>query len=134
MSLDLGADPRMLLFTIAVATVTGLLFGIAPAWRAGRVDPQTAMKAHGRGVTDNRWRFQLGKTLVALQVAISLVLIAAAALLLGSWRNLSTLDPGFRRQGILLVDADSRNAGTRKEQRSAMWDQVLEGLRVVPGV
>jgi putative ABC transport system permease protein len=133
-ALDLSVDPAMLVFTIAVTTATGLLFGLVPAWRASRVDPQVAMKANARGVTDGRTRFHLGKSLVALQVAMSLVLIAAAGLLVGSWRALDTLDPGFRRDGIVLVDADVRRAEVPKAQRDAYWDQLIERIRVVSGV
>src|SRR5207248_6771032 len=103
-SLDLAVDQRVLLFTIAVATLTGLLFGLVPAWRAGRVDPQAAMKAQGRGVAEGHSRFSMGKALVIVQVALSLVLIVGAGLLVGSWRRLSTTDPGFKSAGVLLVE------------------------------
>src|SRR4029079_8915799 len=102
-ALDLGVDLPILLFTIGVATLTGLLFGLVPAWRAGRVDPQAAMKAQGRGVAEGHSRFAMGKALVVAQVAVSLVRIMGAGLLVGSWRKLATLDPGFRREGVLLV-------------------------------
>ena len=133
-SLDLGADRRVLVFTIAVATLTGLLFGLVPAWRAGRVDPQTAMKAQGRGVAEGHTRFGIGKVLVAAQVALSLVLIVAAGLLMGSWRKLSTADPGFRRDRVLLVDADIRGTATPPAGRLALHEQMLDALRHIPGV
>jgi predicted permease len=133
-SLDLGVDQRVLLFTIGVTTFTGLLFGLVPAWRAGRVDPQTAMKAQGRGVAEGHRRFGLGKTLVVAQVALSLVLIVGAGLLLGSWRRLATLDPGFRRDQILLAAADIRGTETAPEQRFALHEQMLNSLRAAPGV
>jgi predicted permease len=133
-SLDLGIDQRVLLFTIGVTTVTGLLFGLVPAWRAGRVDPQAAMKAQARGVAEGHSRFGLGKALVMAQVALSLVLIVGAGLLLSSWRRLATLDPGFRRDQILLVDADIRSTATPAAQRLALHEQMLNQLRAVPGV
>ncbi|HEY7237054.1 MAG TPA: ABC transporter permease [Gemmatimonadaceae bacterium] len=132
-SLDLGIDQRVLLFTIAVTTLTGILFGLVPAWRAGRVDPQSAMKAQGRGVAEGH-RFGMGKALVVAQVALSLVLIVGAGLLLGSWRKLATLDPGFRRDQILLIDADIRGAAVPPAQRLALHEQMLTALRAVPGV
>jgi hypothetical protein len=76
--LDLSLDGRVLLFSIAAASITGLLFGLAPAWRASRVDPQTAMKAQSRGVVRGGNRFNLGRALVVGQVALSLVLVVAA--------------------------------------------------------
>ena len=133
-SLDLGIDQRVLLFTIGVTTATGLLFGLVPAWRAGRVDPQAAMKAQGRGVAVGHSRFGMGKALVTAQIALSLVLIVGAGLLMGSWRKLATLDPGFRRDQVLLVDADIRGTETPPEQRLALHEQMLNALRSVPGV
>ena len=133
-SLDLGADRRILFFTIAVATLTGLLFGLVPAWRAGRVDPQAAMKAQARGVAEGHSRFGMGKALVVAQVALSLVLIVAAGLLMGSWRKLSTVDPGFRRDRVLLVDADIRGTATPAAGRLALHEQMLNALRHIPGV
>ena len=133
-ALDLGADPRILLFTIGVATLTGLLFGLVPAWRAGRVDPQAAMKAQGRGVAEGHSRFAMGKALVIAQVALSLVLIMGAGLLIGSWRKLATLDPGFRSEGVLLVDTNIQNTNTPPEQRLALHQQMIDAVRRIPGV
>ena len=133
-ALDLGVDSRILLFTIGVATLTGLLFGLVPAWRAGRVDPQAAMKAQGRGVAQGHSRFAMGKALVVAQVALSLVLIMGAGLLIGSWRKLATVDPGFRSEGVLLVDANIRNTNTPPEQRVAVYQQIIDAVRRIPGV
>ena len=134
LALDVALDTRVLLFTIGVATFTGLLFGLVPAWRAGRVDPQAAMKAQGRGVAEGHSRFNFGKALVTTQVALSLVLIVGAGLLVGSWRNLATVDPGFQRGGILLVEADIRNANAPPEQRVVLHEQLLNTVRALPGV
>jgi putative ABC transport system permease protein len=133
-SLDLGVDPRILLFTIGIATLTGLLFGLVPAWRAGRVDPQAAMKAQGRGVAEGHSRFAMGKALVVAQVALSLVLIVGAGLLIGSWRKLATVDPGFRSEGVLLVQSDIRNTNTPPELRLALHQQMIDAVRRLPGV
>ena len=133
-ALALGVDPRILLFTIAIATLTGLLFGLVPAWRAGRVDPQAAMKAQGRGVAEGHSRFAMGKALVVAQVALSLVLIMGAGLLIGSWRKLATVDPGFRSEGVLLVDANIRNTNTPPEERLVLHQQMIDAVRRLPGV
>jgi putative ABC transport system permease protein len=133
-SLELGVDSRMLLFTIGIATLTGLLFGLVPAWRAGRVDPQSAMKAQGRGVAEGHSRFSMGKALVVVQVALSLVLIVGAGLLVGSWRRLSTTDPGFKPAGVLLVEVDIQNTQTPPDQRVAFNQEILNTVRALPGV
>lgn len=133
--LDLTPDLRLLGFTAAIAAVTGLLFGLLPAWRATRVDPQGAMRAGGRGViTGGSARITLGKGLVLAQVALSLVLVSGAALLLGTFRTLATLDPGFEREGRLAVNLNLVAGGYPSAQRLVLERQALERLRAVPGV
>jgi len=132
--LDLTIDTRVLAFTIAVAIATGILFGLAPAWRGTRVVPQTAMKENSRGATQDRGRIGLGKILVIAQVALSLVLLVGAGLLVGTFRKLATLDPGFAPDPVLIVNADLRNAKYPVERRQAAYEEILEKLRAIPGV
>jgi predicted permease len=132
--LDLTIDTRVLAFTIAVAIATGILFGLAPAWRGTRVVPQTAMKENSRGLTQDRGRLGLGKILVIAQVALSLVLLVGAGLLVGTFRKLATLDPGFAPDPVLIVNADLRNAKYPVERRQAAYEEILEKLRAIPGV
>jgi len=131
--LDLSLDGRVLAFTAAVTVLTALLFGMAPAWRATRVDPQAALKAGGRGAVGDA-RHRLGRGLVVLQVALSLALVAASGLLLGSFRRLVTLDPGFRREGLLLVRMDFGVAGYKDSQLVAVKTEALRRVRAIPGV
>jgi predicted permease len=133
-SLDLTIDWRLLAFTIGVATATGLLFGLAPAWRSGRVDPQIALKGHARGVARGHTRFTSAKVLVVAQVALSLVLVVGAGLLLQSWRALATSDAGFEHTNVLLVDSDIRATHIPPDARLAFHQTILERLRAVPGV
>ena len=133
-SLDLSPDLTVLTFSIAVGILTGVLFGLAPAWRAVRVDPHTAMKPGGRGVAEGHSRFRAGKALVVAQTALSLVMIACAGLLLGSWRRLATIDPGFRSEGVLLAGVNTRRAQVPGEQLGAIYAGILERLRALPGV
>ena len=131
--LDLSPDLRVLAFTIGVATLTGLLFGLAPAWRAARVSPQAAMQAGGRGMAQGRGRFAVTRGLVIGQVALSLVLLVGAGLLLRSFQKLVTLDPGFRREGVLLVEMDFELTGYADERRVLAYREALERLRALPG-
>ncbi len=133
-SLDLTIDLRVLGFTIAVAILTGILFGMAPAWKGVRVDPQMAMKANARGVVAAQTHFGLGKSLVVVQVALSTVLVGGAGLLLNTFLKLTTIDAGFDADHILLVNVDLRNANYPKERRTAGFDEMLDHLRAVPGV
>ena len=132
--LDLRPDVRVLGFTAAVAVGTVMLFGLVPAWRATRVDPQTALKAGGRGAVGDGARHTLGKALVIAQVALSLALVAASGLLLGSFRRLVTLDPGFHRDGVLLVRMELANMGRKKEEYPAVKMDLLRRVRAIPGV
>ena len=124
--LDLGVDRRMLAFGIAVALISGVIFGLAPAWRSAQADPQAALKAGGRSVV-GRSRRGIGWTLVVGQVALSFVLLTSAGLLLGSFRNLTTRDLGFRRDGLLLVGAEVSDTG------DALARTLLARLRALPG-
>jgi putative ABC transport system permease protein len=133
-TLDVSLNPRVLVFTMAVAVLTVLVFGLIPAWRAGRVDPQTTMSSHGRGIAEGQHRFTLGKALVVGQVALSLVLLAGAGLLVGSLRNLTTLDPGFTAEGLLVADAELSQAKLGEEGVRPVADRVVERLRSIPGV
>jgi predicted permease len=132
--IDLGIDTRVLVFTMLLAVATGILFGLVPAWRARAVDPQVAMKSHARGVADGHTRFTLGKALVVAQVALSLVLVAGAGLLVGSWRRLATVDPGFRSDGVVVATASISRTAASVEQRAALFQQMLERLGATPGV
>jgi predicted permease len=77
--LDLAPDLSVLLFTSAVGVLVGVLFGLAPAWRAVNVDPNAVMKPSGRGIAEGHSRFGLGKALVVAQIALSLAMIAMTA-------------------------------------------------------
>jgi putative ABC transport system permease protein len=131
--LDLTIDSRVLAFTVGVSIFTALLFGLAPAWRGTAVNPQSAMKANGRGVIEGS-KFGLGKALVVAQVALSLVLVVGAGLMLSTFFRLETLDAGFDREHVLLVNVDLRNGNYPQERRGAAMREMLEHLRAVPGV
>lgn len=133
-SLDLSVDARVLGFTIAVATATGLLFGLAPAWRSTRVSPQSAMKSGGRGVAEGHSRFTLGKALVVAQVALSLVLLMGAGLMVGTFQSLATLDPGFQRDAVLIASTDLHNLNYSAERQRQFYHDMTQRLRTLPGV
>jgi len=134
MFLGLGLDGRVLGFTAAIALVTCLLFGLAPALRATRIAPASAMRAGGRGLTAGRERFSLRRGLVVAQVALSLVLLVGALLFVGSLRKLMAVDPGFRVQGIVQADLNFQRAHYAKERNAEIHRQLLERVRGLPGV
>jgi predicted permease len=130
--LDLSPDVRVLLFTVAVTAVTGMLFGLAPAIHALRIDPQAAMRGGARGGAAPS--LLAGGALVTAQVTLSLILLTGAALLGATFWRLATLDPGFDRDHVLLVDVDLRHAGFDAEQDRRAFLDLLEQLRALPGV
>jgi predicted permease len=129
MFVGLGTDWRVLGFTAAVAVLTCVLFGLAPALRATRVSPASVMRASGRGLTGGREKFSLRRILVVAQVAMSLVLLAGALLFVRSLQKLLAIDPGFRPDGIVAVGVDLRAAHFPKERRIEVHRQLLEKLR-----
>jgi predicted permease len=134
MFLDFTPDWRVFAFLGCVAVSTCILFGLAPALRATRAEPGTAMKASGRANTATREGFGLRRLLVVSQVALSLVLLVGALLFLRSFRNLLAVDPGFRQDGILLAGLDPRRLGVPKEQRFPLRQEIIRRLQAIPGV
>jgi len=133
-SLNLAPDARVLFFSTAVALLTGFLFGLAPAVQGTRVEPARALKASARGFAGSGRGWSLKQTLVASQVALSLVLLVGAGLFLRTLRNFSELDPGFDRDHILTVWLDTHMAGYKQEQLSALYERLIERVEAIPGV
>jgi predicted permease len=131
---DLALDWRVFAFTSVLAIAACLLFGLTPALRATMTDPGATMKAGGRGTTDTRERFTVRRSLVVVQVALSLVLVVGAVLFGRSLRNLTTTDPGFRPENLLVVNMDLRRAGVPPEQRVLYYQRLTERLSTLPGV
>ena len=132
-SLDLSLDLRVLGFTVLVATLTGILFGLAPAWRSSRVSPQRAMRGSGRGLVGDS-RHLLGRSIVVGQVALSLVLVVAAGLLVGSFQRLSTIDPGFTPAGVLLVETGWSALDLSEDNARVFPRELVERMESIPGV
>ncbi len=129
MFVGLGIDWRVLGFTAAMALVTCVLFGLAPALRATRIAPASVIRASGRGLTAGRERFSLRRGLVVAQVAMSLVLLAGALLFVRSLQKLLAVDPGFRPEGIVAVDVDYRSAHFPPARISEIRRQMQDKLR-----
>ena len=132
--LDVTPDFHVLIFTTAVAVLTAFLFGLVPALRASSIHPNQALKENARGTVSGGSRFHPGKALVTVQVALSLVLLVAAGLFLGSFRNLLATDVGFNTHNVLLVSVSVSQAKVPGAQRLALFARVLERIREIPGV
>ena len=128
-----GIDWRLLGFTFIVSLFTGLLFGLAPAWQAMRVDLTPALKNTGRG-SSGISRSRLSRALVVAQVALSLLLLVGAGLFIRTLRNLQQLNTGFEVQNLLLFRVDPRLSGYQNEQINALYQRLFARLEAVPGV
>jgi predicted permease len=119
---------------MGIAVLTGLAFGLAPAWRAARTAPNAALKANARGIVEGQSRLTVAKTLVVAQIAISLTLIIGAGLLLGTFRRISTVDAGFQPADVLLVSLDKPRSGKSSAQQLSEKYAVLNRIRSMSGV
>jgi predicted permease len=122
----------VLLFTLGVSLLTGVLFGIAPAWMTSHADPVEALRGANRSVGGRRSLAQ--KSLVVAQVAMSLVLLSAAALLGQSLRNLEHQDFGFETKGRYIAWINPILGNYKPEQMEAMFRQIDDRLLRIPGV
>lgn len=130
---SVSVDWRVMGFALAVSILTGVLFGVVPAFRASRVDVSEALKDATGSVTAGRGRQQLRSTLVVLEIALALILLVGAGLLFNSFVRLMNVDPGFRTEGVtalLLKPGPSYS----EEQRREFTRLYLERVSTLPGV
>ena len=133
-ALDLSMDWRVLGFTIGVGVVTGLFFGVAPALRATGLSPAVALKDNARGVVSSSGRIGVGHALVALQVALSFVLVFGASLFVRSLVTITTQEMGFQSDRVLIASIDLRRTGLTDKERPAMFERLREAAAGAPGV
>lgn len=132
--LSLTPDAHVLLFSAAVAVLTGIAFGLAPAFQGTRIEPIQAIKNGGRSSSDAGARWSLKQTLVSAQVALSLVLLVGAGLFVRTLRNFSTFDPGFDRDHLVTVDLDTHLVGYSPAQLTALYQKLIGRVEAIPGV
>jgi len=124
-------------FTFALAVVAGMLFGLAPAIQATRVDFTPALKesrTQGPAGTGHRFRPRLSHALIVAQIAVSLLLVIGAGLFVRTLSNLHSIDVGFNREKLLLVSINGRQAGYREAALARFYAGLLEKFREIPGV
>jgi putative ABC transport system permease protein len=131
--IEVHPDLSLVLFTAGIALLTGLLFGMAPAWYAFRAEPAMALRQTGRGGDTWFWRM-FGKGLVTAQVALSIFLVTAAAAFLSHLARLRNFDLGFRSDHVLLVNVDPSHSGYQREQLAAAYREMLTRLEAIPRV
>ena len=129
-----SVDANVLAFATVISVLTGLLFGVLPAWRTSRVNPSSAMRDGNRTATSGRGHHRLQNSLVVAQTAIGLVLLVASGLLIHSFVRVLNVDPGFDRRNVLIASLsvpESRYAGSQQTQ---FYQQLLTRVRALPGV
>jgi len=132
---EISLDLRAVAFTAAVGTLTGILFGLAPALQMARADLQGALREGGRGNSMGFQRNSLRSVLVTGEVALALVLLSGAGLLMRSFYRLQSVDPGFDSHGILTFRTNLPSAKYPKDpQQAAFYQRALENIRALPGV
>jgi predicted permease len=130
----ISATPSLpvLIFTLGISVLTGIIFGIAPAWVTSHADPVEALRGANRSLGGGRAWTQ--KSLVIVQGALSVVLLSVAALLGQSLRNLQHQDFGFETQGRYLVEINPSLGNYKPEQMEPLFRQIKDRLSEIPGV
>jgi macrolide transport system ATP-binding/permease protein len=135
--IDLSVEPRVLWFTIALSTLTGMLFGLLPAIRGSQVDLVTAFKTQ----SDTRSRgsawmlgLDLRSALVAGQIALSLVALVGAGLLLRSLQEAQRLELGFRSDNLIVTSINTGSQGYSRQRGLQFYRDAVERVRALPGV
>ena len=126
-----AADPRVLAFTLGLAILTGVLSSLIPAMQATRPDLNVALAAGDR---TKGTRFHIGSRLLAGQVTLSVVLVVAAGLFLESLRKVDQIDFGFEPDRLLAVTLDLQGLGYPRKEGNALYFQMLDRVRSLPGV
>ena len=132
-ALDPRLDLRVLFFTLGLSFLTGLIFGILPSLRATRLDLTPSLKdtANNSSAITRSW---LSKSLVVVQVSVSVLLLISAGLLIRTLRNLQHVETGFNANNLLLFDVDPSMSGYKDERLTKLYEQMFTRLEAVPGV
>ena len=128
---ELSLNWRVLVFTLAVSLVTGVLFGLAPAWRATNLDLHSTLKQSGRTTSSLS---RLSKGLLVVQVAISALLLIGAGLFLRTLHNLQQVNLGFNQENLLIFTVQPEQAGYNDERLLRFYQQMFDRLDHLPSV
>ncbi|MGA7412514.1 MAG: ABC transporter permease [Bryobacteraceae bacterium] len=129
--LDLRPNASVFAFLVLICTVTTLLFGLAPALRASRTTPNTALKA-GSGKSSTR--IGLLRPLLAIQVGFGFVVLFVAGLLLFTFQRLNHVDPGFAKEGVILCRVEAKGLREGGEKARVAWQQLLDRVGQLNGI
>jgi len=132
---DVTPDVRVFLFAFGITALTGLLFGLAPAWRTTRVDPHASLKAGSRSATGSVGGMRVRSMLVTAEVGLSAVLLVTAALFMSSFLRVIRSEKGFRAPAAISADVQLPLATYKTdEDRNQFYRRLLERVSAQPGV
>jgi predicted permease len=132
---EISIDARVLVGATLLSVLAGLSFGLAPAWRFGRVTPGDVLKESGRSSTDGRSGVRARSALIAAQVGMSALLLIAGGLLLKSFVRVLGVDKGFTAERVLALNVVlPRTAYPKLDDRNRVYVRALDALRKLPGV
>jgi predicted permease len=134
LTLEIALDWRLALFAGVLVAATCLMLGVLPALRATRIDPMAAISAGGRAMTTDRRRFAAERSMVTIQIAVSVVLLVTGLLFVRSFRNLVSFDPGMRQSGITVVRSGYPNLELTPERVLDFQRELLAEVSAIPGV
>jgi predicted permease len=133
--LNLTPDLRLLGFAFGLSLLSGIVFGLMPAMRSSRPDLVPALKSDsGSAVSGRAARWDLRRSLVCFQVALSLILLAGAGLFVRTLANLRGLDPGMIRENLLLVETNAGQFGYQPQRERMFHERLREEVQRMPGV
>ncbi len=130
---EVGINGTVLLFTTAISVFSGLLFGLLPALRAGSRRALGVLRDGGRGTTIGRGRNRTRSALVVIQVALALVLLVGSGLMVRSFRELRSVDPGFDEGAMTFRVAPAPNKYPDAEATARFYDELVQRLAAIPG-
>ena len=131
---DFSVDWRVLVFTLGVALITGMLFGLVPALQATKLNLLPSLKDESSLYGPRLRRLALRDVLVVSQLALSLVLLVCAVLFVRSLRHVVHADPGFAAANLVEASTEMGNAGFNRQQTEAFYEQTIERVSSLPGV
>ena len=132
---QIGIDRRMLGWTALVSLLTGVLFGLAPAWQSSRLGLNEALKEGGRGTTESASRRRWRNLLVVSELALAVMLLIGAGLLVKSFWRLQRVDPGVNTQRMLTMQLAPRGQRYNDPQQvRALYERLLAQVQALPGV
>jgi predicted permease len=131
---QVSIDGRVLLFAFGISVLTGLLFGVLPAWRMSRLQPAQSIRQGSRAVTADRSQHRLQNSLVIAETAIGLILLVGSGLLIRSFVQVLQVNPGFDAHHVMTAEVGLSDTNYKADSMVRFYDQLLEKISAIPGV